>query len=175
MEARSVGDDLEKRCPQPAVEVTGEFRGPQVAFGTTLGLQRVTQVTLKECRLCCRQNRPGPRDWRFSGVDLEQQGAATSGKREGRLNPIPIFLIRLSRYRWSHSPPPGYILLDPPVRWGTQAVLRDPGQWAEPACEHLPPFSFSWMFSSELKRKSGVTHFRPLPMLRGRENFTCKC
>lgn len=38
MEARSVGDDLEKRCPQPAVEVTGEFRGPQVAFGTTLGL-----------------------------------------------------------------------------------------------------------------------------------------
>lgn len=116
-----------------------------------------------------------PRDWRFSGVGLDQQGVAADGNREGRLNPIPVFLVLLSMYRWSHSPPPGYILLDPPVRWGTQAVLRDPGQWAEPACEHLPPFSFSWMFSSELKRKSGVTHFKPLPMLRGREKFTHEC
>lgn len=112
-----------------------------------------------------------PRDWRFSGVGLDQRGTAAYGNREGRLNPTPESLLLLSLGRWAHSPPPGYTLLGPPVRWGTQAVLRGPGQWAEPACEHLPPFSFSWMFSSELKRKSGVTHFRSLPMLRGREKI----
>lgn len=109
MEARSVGDDLGKKMPPTCSG--GHWRRQRSAgsFWNHFGAAKSDSSHTESAGYVADRTHL-VLGTRFSGVGLDQPGAATSGKREGRLNPIPIFLIRLSVYRWSHSPPPGYIL-----------------------------------------------------------------